>query len=206
MALNALSQLESAPRIEPAEPRETQRILSALTLAFAADPAVRWMFPDPEQHLRFFPEFARAFGGAALGRHTAWVAGEGIGAALWLAPDTHPDEAALAAVVEQGVVPRQRDEVFAVFEEMGKRHPAQPHWYLPLIGVEPTWQGRGLGSALLRPILALCDATGRLAYLESTNPKNRPLYERHGFEAIGEIRVGSCPPIVPMLRRPRSIA
>ena len=29
-----------------------------------------------------------------------------------------------------------------------------------------------------------------MAYLESSNPRNIPLYERHGFEALGEIQVG----------------
>ncbi|MGZ9111899.1 MAG: GNAT family N-acetyltransferase, partial [Rhodoplanes sp.] len=37
----------------------------------------------------------------------------------------------------------------------------------------------------------------------STNPRNMSLYLRHGFEALGTIRIGSSPPLVPMLRRPR---
>jgi hypothetical protein len=41
------------------------------------------------------------------------------------------------------------------------------------------------------------------AYLESTNPKNIPLYERHGFEVLGTIQVGTSPAVCPMLRRPR---
>jgi len=57
---------------------------------------------------------------------------------------------------------------------------------------------------LLQTAIARCDAEGLPAYLESTNPRNRPLYERHGFEAVGEIRIGDCPPIVPMLRRARA--
>jgi hypothetical protein len=59
-----------------------------------------------------------------------------------------------------------------------------------------------MGSALIRPILELCDAAGLPAYLEATSPRNRMLYERLGFEAIGATQVGRCPPITPMLRRP----
>jgi len=55
---------------------------------------------------------------------------------------------------------------------------------------------------LLKPVLSKCGETHLPAYLESTNPKNRTLYERHGFQAIGEIKIGNCPPIVPMLRHP----
>ena len=76
--------------------------------------------------------------------------------------------------------------------------------YLPLIGVDRSRQGRGVGAALLRPVLAECDAMQALADPNLTNPRNRPLYERHGFEAVGEIRVGRCPPITPMLRRPKA--
>ena len=77
----------------------------------------------------------------------------------------------------------QREGAFAlVLEQAGSFHPEEPHWYLPLIGVDPIEQGRGCGSALLRVGLSRCDADRLPAYLESTNPKNIPLYERYGFE------------------------
>jgi ribosomal protein S18 acetylase RimI-like enzyme len=88
-----------------------------------------------------------------------------------------------------------------VFEQMGQYHPDEPHWYLPLIGVDPAQQGKGYGSALLKHAFRLCDEDGTSAYLESSNPENIPLYRRHGFEVLGTIQVGSAPPITPMLRR-----
>jgi ribosomal protein S18 acetylase RimI-like enzyme len=86
---------------------------------------------------------------------------------------------------------------------MGRYHPVKPHWYLPLIGVDPLAQGRGYGSALLRDALELIDREGQAAYLESTNPVNLPLYQRHGFEVVGIIRVGDAPPVIPMMRPAR---
>jgi ribosomal protein S18 acetylase RimI-like enzyme len=86
---------------------------------------------------------------------------------------------------------------------MGEFHITEPHWYLPLIGVDPAQQGRGYGSALLRHALAACDSAGLPAYLESSNPRNVPLYERHGFEIIGVIQSGSSPEMPAMLRKPR---
>ena len=59
------------------------------------------------------------------------------------------------------------------------------------------------GSALLRYALEQCDRDGMPAYLESSNPRNIPLYQRHGFEIIGTIQAGSSPTVVPMLRRAR---
>jgi hypothetical protein len=38
---------------------------------------------------------------------------------------------------------------------------------------------------------------------ESSNPKNIPFYRRYGYELLGTISVGNCPPISPVLRRPR---
>jgi hypothetical protein len=55
----------------------------------------------------------------------------------------------------------------------------------------------------MRHALIRCDREQKLAYLESSNPKNIPLYERVGFELIGTIQAGTLPPVYPMLRTPR---
>jgi ribosomal protein S18 acetylase RimI-like enzyme len=91
-------------------------------------------------------------------------------------------------------------QVGALMEEF---HPKEPHWYMPMIGVDPSRQGQGYGSALLKAALKHCDADGLPAYLESSSPRNVPLYERHGFEVIGEIKPGDHPGITPMYRAAR---
>ena len=82
-------------------------------------------------------------------------------------------------------------------------HPEEPHWYLAMVGVDAAHQGQGLGSKLIQAGLERCDRDGTIAYLESSNPANLPLYERHGFEVLKEIRIADAPPIYPMLRRAR---
>jgi len=189
--------------VQSAQQDDTQRVLDTLTLAFAADPAVRWMYPEPQQYLRSFPAFAQAFGGSAIAHRTALVSEGYSGAALWLPPHTAPDEEGLTALLEESVTERERTDAFAVFEEMVHYHPDEPHWYLPLIGVDPARQGRGYGSAMLQHALRRCDDERLPAYLEATSPRNVPLYKRHGFEVISTIRIGNCPPIFPMLRMAR---
>jgi GNAT superfamily N-acetyltransferase len=178
-------------------------IIDVLVRANWADPAARWEWPDSQQFLMHFPSFVRAFGGKAFAYGSAYYLDGYIGAALWLPPDLHPDENALIALLQRTVSDQIQKDVFAVFEQMGRYHPSEPHWYLPLMGVEPSQQSKGFGSALLQHTLIQVDRDNKLAYLESSNPRNIPLYKRHGFELLGSIQKGTSPSISPMLRRPR---
>jgi ribosomal protein S18 acetylase RimI-like enzyme len=180
--------------------------INAIVQAFSADPAARWMYPDSQQYLRYLPAFVKAFAGAAFEHGTADCVDGYPAAALWLPPEIHPDEKALYALLQESVAERDQAEVFALFEQMDAYHPAEPHWYLPMIGVDPIHQGQGYGSALLKHALARCDLDGKLAYLESTSLESLRLYKRHGFELLGTIQVSSSPPLFPMLRQPQPVS
>ena len=166
-------------------------------------PPTRWSWPDPRVYFEQFPRFVRAFGGNAFGHAGAHRVEGYAAAALWLPPNIHPDEEAMGALMQSTVPESVQADMFAVVEQMGRHHPKEPHWYLPLIGVDPPRQRQGHGAALLKYGLAACDRDGTAAYLESTNPRNVPLYQRHGFELLGTIQAGRSPPIFPMLRKPR---
>ena len=193
----------TAPIIKTAVVSDEASTIAVVVLAFSADPAARWTWSDPQQYLRHFPSFFQAFGGHAFTHGSAYYVDGYAGAALWLPPAVHPDEDALVALVKRTVPEPMHQDVFAVFDQMGHYHPREPHWYLPLIGVDPCHQGKGYGAALMQHALLPCDRDHMPAYLESTNPKNIPLYERHGFAVLGTIQVGASPPIFPMLRTPR---
>jgi ribosomal protein S18 acetylase RimI-like enzyme len=190
----------SAPTVRPARRDQEQRVVATMARAFAGDPVARWMYPDRQQYLHYFPAFVRAFAGEAFACSTAFVSDNQAGAALWLAPGITPDDEALEALLEESVADRERSDAFALFEKMAEVHPDEPHWYLPLIGVKPAEHGNGHGSALLKHTLRRCDHAALPAYLEATTARSVPLYQRHGFEVIGEIKVGRCPPLFPMLR------
>ena len=93
-------------------------------------------------------------------------------------------------------------KMLALIESM---HPhEEPHWYLATLGTDPEVQGRGIGSALLRPVLEHCDAEGQPAYLESSKEKNLAFYSRHGFEVVKEVPLpGGGPTIWTMWRDPK---
>jgi GNAT superfamily N-acetyltransferase len=193
----------TTPTVKTATTSEEERVIAVLALAFCADPAVRWQYPDPQQYLRHFPSFIRALGGKAFAHGSAYYVDGYVGAALWLPPETHPDEEALSTLLRRTVPEQVQRDILALFEQMGRYHPSESHWYLPLIGVDLPQQGKGHFSALMHHALVPCDRDHKLAYLESTNPTNIPLYERHGFSLLDTLRVGEAPPVFPMLRKPR---
>lgn len=91
-----------------------------------------------------------------------------------------------------------------VAELMKRHHPEEPHWYLGVIGSDPTVRGGGFGQALMRSRLDRVDTEHAPAYLESSNPDNIGFYLRFGFEVTGEISLpGGGPTMIPMWRRPR---
>jgi ribosomal protein S18 acetylase RimI-like enzyme len=190
------------PTIQTVALSNADQAISTVVLAFSTDPAARWLYPDPHQYLLNFPSFVRTFAGKAFEYNSAYHINAYAGAALWLPPDAHPDENALIALLQRTIAEKNQENVFACLEQMGGYHPTEAHWYLPMIGVDPAHQHQGYGSALLQHALLACDRDHKLAYLESSSPKNIPLYERHGFELVGTIQVGKSPPIFPMLRRP----
>lgn len=191
------------PAVRTLTPDDEEPAIETIVLAFAADPMARWTWPNARQYLAAMPRLARAFGGRTFALGSALATGDYAGAALWLPPGVEPDEAGLNELMQSTLAPSQQEHGSTIFEQMAKHHPSEPHWYLPLIGVDPAHQGKGYGDALMAYALERCDRDRAPAYLESTNPRNISLYRRHGFEPIGTIQAGSSPPLVPMLRRPR---
>jgi ribosomal protein S18 acetylase RimI-like enzyme len=195
----------TTPIVKTATESEEVSVIDALKLAFAADPAVRWVWPNPQKYLSHFSAFVRAFGGKAFANKSAHYVGNYSGAALWLPPDVYPDVDQLIALLQSTGSDEAKKDGPEIFEKMSGYHPNEPHWYLPLLGVDPFHHGKGMGSALLQHALVTCDQDNKHAYLESSNPRNIPLYERHGFELLGTIQVNTSPSIYPMLRKPRKL-
>ena len=188
--------------IRSAAADEVPRTVAAIVAAFLTDPPARFAWPSPHEYLQAMPLAAREFAGSSFKHGTAYVSADFGGAALWLPPGVQPDGEALERVFRDTARREHLDALLATFEKMEQSHPPEAHWYLPLIGVEPNAQGKGLGAELMRHALARCDQEQTLAYLEAS-PRNTPFYLRHGFEVVGEIQIGAAPLVRPMLRRPR---
>jgi GNAT superfamily N-acetyltransferase len=171
------------------------RVLAA---AFHDDPVISWMVPDAARRHRDLPAIMQLLAARLQPHGGNHLNDTATGAAVWAPPGATFDPA-LAALAGDATA-----RTGAMMELLDRNHPHEPdHLYLALLGVVPDHQGIGVGSALLRAVLERADRDGTPAYLEATSPRNRALYERHGFVAIRELRVDDCPPLVAMWREPR---
>jgi len=89
-------------------------------------------------------------------------------------------------------------------ERYHEREVPSRHWYLVWLGVDPPSRGRGVGSALLQPVLSRADDEGLPCYLQNSKAVNLAFYRRHGFEVVSEFAAPKGgPPIWTMRREPR---
>jgi GNAT superfamily N-acetyltransferase len=200
------------PSIVPLPPDRVRQAVRVLSTAFAADPIFSHYFPDAAQHSvvlgAFFDDIVRShlrFGHV----YAALLDGSLVGAALWRPPDarlpTARDRQREMATERRvrAVDPIAADALFAGFAATLRDHPAEPHWYLFFTGIEPALQGRGLGSLLLAPVLAIADRSRTLCYLETPFPRTHEFYRRLGFEMTQAGRPFSgAPTLWTMTRRP----
>jgi GNAT superfamily N-acetyltransferase len=201
--MSALPRTSDLQVISAAE-EQADDLIAAIVLALAMDPLMRWMCPDPLQYLRHWPSMAKAYTSRAFEHRTADYTPDYGGAALWLPPDIYPDEDALTSIFLEHIQEDRQERLFRVLEQMAANQPAEAHWHLLLIGVEPVHQNRGVGSALMAHALRRCDRDNALAYVESSSRRNFPFYLRHGFAITGEINVSGAPTLWPMVRKPGS--
>ena len=187
---------------------EVGPVARTLAQAFYDDPHFRWIVRNDSIRMRrMVGGFATFIGRIWLPHDEGYVHERLSGAALWMPPGTwHMGVLAQLRLLPSIVrnVGADSGRLLRAVTWMEKTHPHEPHWYLPAIGVAPAWQGRGYGAALLRPMLERCDAERVPAYLEASTPRNRALYERHGFEVVEEGRYATDgPPLWRMWREPR---
>ena len=157
----------TTPSIDISATQNREKAIATIVAAFIGDPVVRWVYPSADQYLSAFPSIVDAFGGRALDNGTAHTFADHAAVALWLGPGIEPDGEAMGKIMEETVTADRMDDLAGFAEKQSQMHPHEPHWYLPLIGVDPAYQGRGLGSALLAYAGAICDKEGLPAYLEA---------------------------------------
>lgn len=191
-----------AETVRKAADADVGRLADTLAAAFFTDPVMSWCYPDADQRSAILPAAFRLILEAARPHGGVETVADEIAGAIWIPPAAEIDEEQLAVDLGRVSGP-YAERVFTLLELLDAHHPQhEPHQYLFVLGTRPGWQSRGIGSALLRSVLADCDSDGVPAYLEATSERNRQLYARHRFDVTDVVTLPDGPPLWYMWRNP----
>ena len=182
--------------IRPMKEIDLPAAACGLANAFMKDPLQNYTFPDAtERSARSPAHFSAALKyGMLFGE--VYVAGNGAGASIWLKPGETEITAERAAESGFSDLPAQIGEdaaerfltVIGFGEEYHKQDVPEPHWYTMVIGVDPAFQGQGLGRALLQPVIDKAKVERVPVYLETAQPSNVSFYKKIGFDLLRELK------------------
>jgi GNAT superfamily N-acetyltransferase len=179
---------------------DVTELASCLAISYRDNPLFRWMFADEMNHA----VLCAIFVGLVRATHPqggVYRTQTNAGAAIWNRPgsETSTEASQVDPPPDRGTSADRRAAALAV---LGPHRPTPPHLYLAAVGVLPSERRRGFASALLAPVLAECDATGRDAYLENSDPRNTSFYVGLGFRTTMTLPMPKgCPTVVAMLRK-----
>jgi GNAT superfamily N-acetyltransferase len=192
--------------VRPVRHDDVEPLAAMLARAFHDDPVTAWVYARERRRahwaLRFFGWQLRRL----RDQDVAWTTEDRAGAALWALPGRWREDTretlSLLRLTLPGVLPRL-PRVLAGLGQVEARHPAERHFYLAVLGVDPGRQGEGVGSQVIRPGLDLCDADRMPAYLETGKERNVAFYGRHGFAVVDRVDLPKGPPVWFLWREPR---
>ncbi|MEU3333533.1 GNAT family N-acetyltransferase [Streptomyces sp. NPDC006668] len=174
-----------------ATPSDVDGIVATFTSAFLHDPVWGPAFPDEGRRAEQAAVMWRIYATSALRYPWTLVTPDVEAAALWIPPGgvelTQDEVDGLEGRLAEATDPVTARGIMEVGELFEEAHPAEPFFYLTILGTHTDHRGKGLGMGLLSESLARIDELGAPAYLESTNPANLKRYESVGFTARDRI-------------------
>jgi ribosomal protein S18 acetylase RimI-like enzyme len=202
--------------VRPLRPEEHARARRTLAASFENDPLYRFLLPERSRARWLEVLMAAALADTAPEGHV-YAHGDGPDAGVMaLVPPGRwptPSRRSLGFAVKRWRRPsmplpsmRLLRAGPAVLRAMEDVHLDRPHYYLQVIGVDPTQAGKGIGGALVGFAAHLADRDAVPLYLETSNHTNLSFYRRYGFDVICELETpGGGPPIWTMLRPVRPL-
>jgi ribosomal protein S18 acetylase RimI-like enzyme len=188
---------------------DVDHLVSHLARAFDNDPFINWLVrQDDKRAYGFDALFRTCLCTLSLPHGEVFTTDGCLGGALWYPPGKSKiglaQQLSLLPAMIRVASLRGLKRIIDVLNALDKAHPTERHYYLQFIGVDPDYQGKGFGTALMQPVLERCNHEGCGAYLENTNEVNLAFYEQQGFAVVGVIDLGQgAPPVWPMWRDPQ---
>lgn len=186
--------LETMKQVVKLERSHLTQATEVLAQAFNQDPIMQYFYPVEEQSrldsLRWLSRLTVSYCQIYNQIYTTTDAVKGV--AVWLPPGTYPMNTLRLLLLGFYMIPfkiqwQKLGEFFSLFAATEKYHHqdmARPHWYLMMLGVAPTYQGSGVGSSLIQPVLEQADREGVPCYLETSTEGGVRFYQRQGFEVV----------------------
>jgi GNAT superfamily N-acetyltransferase len=163
-------------------------LASVFGRAFATEPMMYWPLGHHGNPAERFTRCFRYFLEKAIPRGTVRQAGPSIGAAVWDSPEQsenwgeHPwNQPRITRLADDGGASYE-----AFWDWVYSHTPPEPLWQLDSIAVDPAYQGRGYGGALIADGLDRARAGGVGAFLSTGTEHNVTIYGRSGFRVVDE--------------------
>jgi ribosomal protein S18 acetylase RimI-like enzyme len=207
--LNHPIQGDKLMQIRVAVKADAEAIKDLVKAVFRDDPLMTWFLLQDhrrEAALEAFYDFM--VNTYCLPHGLTWVADGVAGAALWIPPGKFEPslrvQVAMVGVVIRSFGWRNLPLKFAERQKIDSGHPKTPHYYLAGLAVRKELRGKGVGSALLRPVLERSDREGVGCYLEASLERNVDFYRKRGFAVARQLAVGPGKlPVWTMWRDPK---
>jgi GNAT superfamily N-acetyltransferase len=192
--------------IRPVDPSRITQVAGVFGRAFVTEPMLTWPLGGRSDDLE--ERCIRAYAlylGPLLDEGLVWETADGHGALVLVSPHqtevwddalTHVDDSTTHDVTDDGGRLHAR-----FYEWVASKIPPEPLWHLDSVAVEPGWQGRGIGSALVEFGLERTRESNTAVILETGTARNVPLYQRLGFHVVEEADPPEGGPHVWFMRR-----
>ena len=186
-------------------------IKRVLARAYDKDPVVNWfVLQDGKRTQRIEKFFEVNFKDYAMKYDHVITTEELNGAAAWYPPEpkdcwkssTLKNLSLIHKWISICGIRAVASRIFASLV-LEKHHLKKPHYYLFGLGVDPSQQGKGIGSHLLQFGLSMCNEKGVPAYLETETEDNVRFYEKHDFKVREEFMLPGGPRIWTMIYEPK---
>jgi ribosomal protein S18 acetylase RimI-like enzyme len=170
-----------------------------LARAFFADPMFAYISPEESRREQVAREVHTPM--VRYGHHygEVFTTAKMEGVAVWLPPGE--TEMSFWRMLRSGVMKIPLKIPFKSFqrlmsiekpaEDIRKKAISGKYWYLVLLGVDPLYQGKGIGGTILNPVLEKADRAGQPCYLETMNETNLAFYIKKGFAVADQCEVTS---------------
>jgi ribosomal protein S18 acetylase RimI-like enzyme len=191
--------------IRAAEPNRRAHIAGVIGRALVTEPMMTWPLGGGTDDLEERCIRANAlFLEPLMDRGIVWETADGHGALVLVPPEQAEAWDDANAHLENSTT-HETDDDGRRWERfwgwVASRIPHEPLWHLDTVSVEPGWQGRGIGSALLEFAFEHVRESGVAIVLETGTPRNVRLYERLGFHVVEEAAPPDGGPQVWFMRR-----